>query len=1031
MSTGASKRKRSTRYNITSSSGGEASTPALPSQTSRSISFNVNPVTKRLNAREELVEVDVSAEDLEILQQHPEFCIPADSLLDFETLCQQPDEVDEDNGDPQLVSKVKKWTGTQWEGVSLCSLGLVFHLGHNGLACEAPADDHIRPLLVVHVNGVHEVRVRYCGCGEPGGGYYLGTQLLRASWMAPTHIRPRTAFTFEALKHFHHLTLQGKTTAWDFYNALIHETDNTGINAPPRHFNEFLRVMRWWRHLKMLKRAGRGHDPAGVAATKPGELAVECPACPQPEWNLPEWWQTAPVAIAWIFTLYLAMDANFRLKLRDRKIKNDPVLGPGWAYFVDNPPYKKLMASSGPQEEPNTCDSGLHAIDHANTRFARNNIANGVGNLVCARHTFVQKIGAVDLDKGENMDFAFLSVLMMSAWLMLVISYDIACQWSVNLASRIPRFPEAMQFDLSTCNVTPVIPKFHIYAHGKSCQSRWSLNFLRWMGRIDGEGVEREWFNINPVALSTRLMGPGARWDTLDDHWGAWNWRKVTGLGRRLYSKFQEAIVESRKHKAAFNALTSTFQPDAVARWTEMITKWQEDPEHKTENPYEEVEIETTKQDIHRALLNEEQAEARAEGISPLTHETTASTFLNTGLDLEHQQRVVRAKAAAIRGQGIYDKAALERSRAKLMQGIGTWQSIQPLYMPGVTQLRQTHGTRTDAMPSFEESEKPEAIPLYLPSAMPASLRKNGCVPGLIEKYVRLRTAEAYDSLTRLRRQLRIMTGVFNYKKTHVSGGGQRANTRARTLMARITQKTKLFADRYRCTRAALQELDPDGSWAENLLPLRVEDVRGPARDNDEVSEGRRELSWIWTKGSWKRTEGDDEFDQEEEWAKSHARSQQWGEEVILLIEEMRRTIQYLHRRAAWWRRQAQRRADARKDIASGLVAYAHRQADMRVALAMSFAARWRPLLVLHGFEPDWPEEYIQYATANPTYVRPARNRKKQKAAAVAANTVHDPAPAAPAPAPADDDDDDDDDDDEEHIDDSEGEDDMDVSPYR
>lgn len=52
------------------------------------------------------------------------------------------------------------------------------------------------------------------------------------------------------------------------------------------------------------------------------------------------------------------------------------------------------------------------------------------------------------------------------------------------------------------------------------------------MGRTDGEGVEREWSHINPVALSTRLMGPGARCDTLDDHWGAWNWRKLVSLGR-------------------------------------------------------------------------------------------------------------------------------------------------------------------------------------------------------------------------------------------------------------------------------------------------------------------------------------------------------------------------------------------------------------------------------------------------------------------------------------------------------------------
>jgi hypothetical protein len=37
----------------------------------------------------------------------------------------------------------------------------------------------------------------------------------------------------------------------------------------------------------MLKRAGRGHDPGGTSSTAPGDLAVECPACPHPGRNSP------------------------------------------------------------------------------------------------------------------------------------------------------------------------------------------------------------------------------------------------------------------------------------------------------------------------------------------------------------------------------------------------------------------------------------------------------------------------------------------------------------------------------------------------------------------------------------------------------------------------------------------------------------------------------------------------------------------------------------------------------------------------
>lgn len=52
-------------------------------------------------------------------------------------------------------------------------------------------------------------------------------------------------------------------------------------------------MVREWRNLKMLKRAGRGHDPAGITATKEGECGIICPACPHPGINLPSDWRVA------------------------------------------------------------------------------------------------------------------------------------------------------------------------------------------------------------------------------------------------------------------------------------------------------------------------------------------------------------------------------------------------------------------------------------------------------------------------------------------------------------------------------------------------------------------------------------------------------------------------------------------------------------------------------------------------------------------------------------------------------------------
>ena len=64
-----------------------------------------------------------------------------------------------------------------------------------------------------------------------------------------------------------------------------------------------MRIVHQWRNLKQLKRGGRGHASDGIDATKPGELAVQCPACPHPSINLPPNWELAPEDKWYVFTL--------------------------------------------------------------------------------------------------------------------------------------------------------------------------------------------------------------------------------------------------------------------------------------------------------------------------------------------------------------------------------------------------------------------------------------------------------------------------------------------------------------------------------------------------------------------------------------------------------------------------------------------------------------------------------------------------------------------------------------------------------
>lgn len=125
--------------------------------------------------------------------------------------------------------------------------------------------------------------------------------------------------------------------------------------------------------------------------------------------------------------------------------------------------------------------------------------------------------------------FSIIGVLVSS----IMISYDICCQWSKKFAARSEEYPPNIGEVLTRVVLTFLVPKFHLPAHGDSCQSIYSFNFRRHSARTDGEGIERGWSHINPIATSTREMGPGFRHDTIDFHWGAWNWRKICDAGEQ------------------------------------------------------------------------------------------------------------------------------------------------------------------------------------------------------------------------------------------------------------------------------------------------------------------------------------------------------------------------------------------------------------------------------------------------------------------------------------------------------------------
>lgn len=165
-------------------------------------------------------------------------------------------------------------------------------------------------MRVLHVNGIHEVSIQYCECLRKVPHHL---QLLRRRLYPASQVTIRTCATFELLRHLHTLALTTKSNTYDFYRALEKLTWNDGIEPPTYRYRALMRMVIQWRHLKLLKRGGRGNEPTGVAGTSKGELAVMCPSCPRPGVNLPEGWENVPAAMRYGLSTFLVRPSDCKL----------------------------------------------------------------------------------------------------------------------------------------------------------------------------------------------------------------------------------------------------------------------------------------------------------------------------------------------------------------------------------------------------------------------------------------------------------------------------------------------------------------------------------------------------------------------------------------------------------------------------------------------------------------------------------------------------------------------------------------------
>ncbi|KAJ7271334.1 hypothetical protein B0H12DRAFT_972467, partial [Mycena haematopus] len=649
-------------------------------------------------------------------------------------------------------------------------------------------------------------------------------------------------------------------------------------------YHEFLRMTRQWRHIRMLKRAARGHDPDGIANTKPGECALLCPACPHPGKNLPANWKDAPDNKRFIHALYVAIDANFRLKRKDVSSESkDPGLGNGWAFFCEIEAYMKHHSADGSQRSHCVAHDAVDKPD----REARSTASSGIGAVDCARHNMKRPLAVGDLQLGErylNMDYIFFMSIAGTELVRFFVSYDIACQWFIYIWTRLSDYKnETIMIEGKGKFMTFLVPKFHLPAHIEECNLKFSFNLTLDVGQTDGEAPERGWADANPLARSTKEMGPGSRRDTLDDHFNDWNHKKIISLGRTLRRKTDTAVPEMVRTKEALRDLEESLGASVVEGWTAMAELWEKKPE--SPNPFE-----TLRKDAHVAKVRTElAAEAAAreaagtEATGSIRGDMHITELLAMGLQLEDQQRIL---AFDVSSTGLHPtdgqrRAMIERT-SKLRRKIVAWITLQTAFFPALQNVRQHEDderarlAETQPVPGISVSD----LKLWLPSAVAAAtasiVNEVSVTPEVQQHEYRLRVGQAHEALYEVRRLLLVRTHLYKLKDTH--SRGVRANMRSHDKIAALNNQVERVAAKYRAARAALVTLGrflKRDEWQQTLRELKADDVR-VCTDNSPTAVRI-------------------------EWAKTRARCHRWREEVDLLEAEMARVLRFFDWRTTWW----------------------------------------------------------------------------------------------------------------------------------
>jgi hypothetical protein len=195
-------------------------------------------------------------------------------------------------------------------------------------------------------------------------------------------------------------------------------------------------------------------------------------------------------------------------------------------------------------------------------------------------------------------------------------------------------------------------------------------------------------------------------------------------------------------------------------------------------------------------------------------------------------------------GKHITDKQALEifQRRSSLSSRISTHRNCAALFLDILLD-----GLHVSASIAEETDGRPELARLYMPSQLGSSLSLTPRSLHAKDLELKLRRVTCLRALSRVRTTSIQKAQMITSKQQQARG--EVANTRAQTMIARLSDRVDLAMWEYENSRKALGRLAPSTRDTKIFKELTSGDLKGLSsilKGQRELGEGSRALPWFW-----------------------------------------------------------------------------------------------------------------------------------------------------------------------------------------